>query len=296
MEGMVIWLVLIGALVGFALLAVMMRRVRLAELEKVQLDEPLLDDARIRLLEFVKRHSYSLGTWVDLTPFWKSENLRRDGDRLAVMAPLLRDAVLLVPVRSNGIDELARRAIDWFALELPRKVQLPELVFRRMYQGEPLVIESMTVAGDWVMGNQDNSVTGGNRAGRDNVGGDRVGRDKAGRDAHGATAGGSLAGSANVASPHQGHQLISSPSDLADALSALADQALARGESSEVVDALRWAATSATSGSQPNPQDQAKHQRTLDRAGDWVQAGLRAVAEGVTGALADHWLMTILQA
>lgn len=289
------WLVPAGVIIVCFALAVVLRRVRLATLQRWELNADAHDELRVRLLDYVKRHSYQLGRWVDLAPFWKSERVRRDGDRFAVLAPLLQEAVLLVPVPTSGIDAVAYRVANWVGLELPGQVQLPEIVFRRMCQGDPLVIEQMSVAGDWVLGNQDKSWTGGNRVAGNYIGGDNVGRDKAGRDAHGISAAGSVANSGNIDSVHDGNVQISTLADLHDALSEVAAQAQARGEDPAVVAALRWAAGSALSGDQPYPQDLSKHQRTLDRAGEWLQGILRSVAESAAGALAGHWLMDILR-
>lgn len=294
MGSLIDWLLFVLVGVTFFVVALVHRRARLADLQGCELTREEHDDTRIRLLEYVQRHSYRLGTWVDIATFWNMQGLKRDADRLAVLAPLLEEVVLLVPGHASYIDALANRIGDWFFLSLPNRVQLPELVFRRMCQGESIVIKKMIVSGDWVMGDQDKSMNFGLRAGRDTIVGDRIGRDKAGRDAHGVTAGGSVADSANLASVHEGSVRISTPTELAAALMRLAERAEAREETEAVIAALRWAAAIAASDARPLPEDQARHQRTLDRANDWLRAGLSSVVEGATGAVVGHWLLGIL--
>ena len=61
------------------------------------------------------------------------------------------------------------------------------------------------------------------------------------------------------------------------------------------MEALHWAAGMATSRQPPQAREQSVHQRILDRAGPLVRAGLSAIVEGVTGALAGTWLVELLK-
>ncbi len=288
------WIIRLGLLAVLALVVVLLRRIRLGELQRFELSEDDISVLRLDLLDYVRMHSYTMGAWVKLRPFWKQHRVRMDGDRLRVLSPLLEEAVLLVEKPISGFQRMVESAVDWFGLPLPEQVVLPELVFRRMSQGEPLVIDNVVVNGDWVMGDQDNSTNVGTRAGGDIVGGDMVGHDKAGRDARGVHAGGSMSHSGNSHSSVPGSVVITTQHELAEALVSLAAEAQQRGSHEDTVDALLWAADAARSEDDPEPREAIRMQRILDKAENWVRTAFAAIVSGVAGGLADHWVVHLL--
>lgn len=295
MENWITWVAAVVFAAGLGALAIFARNRRLRTLQVYECDADRHDQLRSLLMEYVGRHSYAFGAWVDLSPFWKKEGVRLEGDRLRILAPLLDEVVFLVPVPQGGIDRLSHRVIDWFSLALPDRVSLPEIVFRRMYQGESITVGRVEVKGDWVGGNQDKSVNFGARAGRDIAGGGIAGRDQAAGDARSINADGEVVGSGNVGDTSGADLRIASRSDLHWALRELGQEAQSRGESESVIRALKWAAEASISEGEPGRVEQSRNQRALDRGSEWLRAALGAIATGVTGALASHWLVEILR-
>lgn len=295
MDDWLTWVAAVAFAAGLGALAIFARNRRLRTLQVSEYDADRHDQLRSLLVEYVGRHSYALGTWVDLPPFWKKEGVKLEGDRLKILAPLLEEVVLLVPVPQGEIDKISHRVIDWFSLALPDRVMLPEIVFRRMYQGESITVGRIEIKGDWVAGSQDKSVNFGPRAGRDMAGGDIAGRDQAAGDARSINTEGEVVGSGNVGDAWGADLRIASRSDLHRALRELGQEAQSRGESESVTRALKWAAEASISEGEPDRVEQSRNQRALDRGSEWLRAAMSAIASGVTGALTGHWLVEILR-
>lgn len=286
---------LVLVVVGLLALGVVVRIARSAYLRRVTLTDEQTRDLQVRITDAARRASIQPGMEINLLPFWAKSGIK-EPDRRAVIHPLVETNIFGWYERQsadgfeNFLDAVGR--VLWMPTR--SRVVVSQWVKDDSARGESATVIIEKVLGGIDMSQTDNSINFGPRAGRDVIGGDRVGHDKAGRDAHGVSAGGDMYHSGNVDSAFDGNFSVSTTDELGDALTALAGEAQRRGEPPAVVDALRWAAQCATGGQQPNPLDQAKHQRTLDRASEWLQAALRSIAEGATGALVGHWMLNIL--
>mgnify|MGYP001168466091 CR=1 FL=1 len=277
------------------LVAGVVRVLRTRRLSQVTLEPEQIRQLQIELTEAARRESTQPGMHINLLPFWKGSRIK-EADRQAVINPLIDSRVFTARERRSA-SEFENMWNDFWRRvwrPTPYEIVVSQSAREGGSRGNSVTVINQKVLGGIDMSVTDNSVNFGPRTGRDVVGGDNVGHDKAGRDARGVRAGGSVVDSANAGYLRHGGVDIGTPNELAKALTVLAAGAKARGESSDVVEALMWCAARATSSTHPDPRDQAKRQRALDRAGEWVQIGLQAIAEGVTGALAGHWIVSIL--
>lgn len=284
------YLLVLVIVIGGAALA--LRWMRFKELDKQEMTPDELEATRSSLLAYVQKRTHSLGVWVALPPVWRNVHAT-EGDRHQILEPLLREEVFLV----RDTTENSPTATTWnpgWLMNLPTEVCLSEREWITMSRGEPVHVGDLIIMGDWVNGAQDNSVTHGDRAGRDITHGDNVGHDKLGPAAHGLSAGGDVSGSANEGSSWEDFT-ISTSTELESALTQLADQADARAENSQGADSLRWAAAMLTSRTAPSARDQAIHQRTLDRSNGWLRDSLTAIIQSVSGTLANHWVVEFLR-
>lgn len=284
---------LIVILVGLILAAVIVRVLRSIYLRKVTLSDTSIRNLQAEITENARRASIQPGMEVDLAGFWRKSGIK-EPDRRAVVQPLINSNVF------GWYERKSSDAFEQFFAETGRLMWNPTrtkvVVSQWVRDGrEPAQVVVEQALGPLYFGPVDNSTTFGDRAGRDITGGDRVGGDKSAGDLTKIFAAGSVAGSANQGRTNFDASSITTRDELGSALSALASQAAQRRESDDVVGALRWAAAMAAEDSAPAARDQAKHQRTLDRASGWVRGGLNAILEGVSGALAGEWLVDLLR-
>lgn len=281
------------ALMGLVVALVLVRLARERYLRRVTLDDRRIRELQVSLTEEARRASLRQGMEIDLAPFWKGSRLR-EPDRRAVIHPLMDEHVFgwIERPSADGFERFLEAVGRLVWNPTRRKVFVSQWVTNERKPTQ-LVIEQ--ALGPLIFGDVDNSITHGNRAGRDTIGGDRVGRDKVGGDATTTSAGGSVFGSGNHGPTSVGHVEITSESELRDALKALSQRAADRAEPEDVVAALRWAADMANSDAAPAAREQTRHQRVLDRASSWVRNGLDVIVKGVTGALAEHWLVELIK-
>lgn len=281
------------AVVGVILACVLVRVLRENYLRKVTLSDEAIRGLQIELTERSRRASLQPGMEVDLSPFWRKSGIK-EPDRRAVIHPLVDEQVFgWYERRSDDAAENFFAGVARIVWNPTRAKVFVSQWVRDKSESSTVIVETML--GPLVLGDFDNSTTYGDRAGRDVHIGDTVGGDKVGGDSTRVSAGGSVIASANEGATDIAGVSIATEADLGEALRQLEYQAAARGEGSELVSALRWAATMATTGQQPEARDQARNQRVLDNAGSWVRAGLGAIVQGVTGALAGNWLVELLK-
>lgn len=288
-----IFVTLVAILVALIAAVVVVRAFRSSYLRKVTLDDTTIRNLQAEITDGARLASIQPGMEVDLAGFWRKSGIK-EPDRRAVIQPLIDSNVF------GWYERKSNDAFEQFLADVGRlmwnptrtKVVVSQWV-RDDREAAQVVIEQ--ALGPLYFGDVDNSTTLGDRAGRDFTGGDRIGGDKAGGDLTKVRAAGSVIGSANQGRTSFEGSPITTGEELSSALCDLASQAAQRRESDEVVAALRWAAEMAAGNSVPDARDQAKHQRTLDRASGWVRSSLSAILEGVSGALAGGWLLDLLR-
>lgn len=292
MDILVALLPVLGVALGLVIAGVAVRAIRENYLRKVSLSPEEIREFQIHLTEEARVASTQPLMEIDLAPYWYRSRIK-EPDRRAIIHPLVDQKVFGWYEHRSGdsltdfMDGLGR--MIWNPTR--RKVYVSQWVTGKS-ESATVIIEE--VLGTLIVGDVDNSTTYGHRAGRDVFVGDRVGGDKIGRDSSGIHAGRDVVGSANEGDTDVRIAPIVTERELGQALRQLEYQAAARGEDDEVVEALRWAANSAVSGELPEARDQSRKQRILDGAGPWVRAGISAILEGVTGALAENWLVELL--
>lgn len=251
---------------------------------------------QIEVTDSARRRSIQPGMEIDLTSEWTSRRIR-EPDQRAVLEPLLNSHVFGWLEKSTGstFDDVAGAVIKAIWNPTRRHVVVSQWITTER-ESTTVIIER--VLGSVVVGDQDNSVTHSHRAGGDIVEGDKIGRDKVGRDSMtdaSQTISGDVSGS-----QIDGPELVSSrgietAEELSVALLMLQRQAGVRGEDPATVAALKWAARSAVAMERPEPAELIKHERALSRASHWLRTGVAAIVEGASGALATHWVVSMLQ-
>lgn len=281
---------ILGALI---VTVVVVRIFRSTYLRKVTLDDTMIRSLQAEITDSARRASIQPGMEIDLAGFWRRSGFK-EPDRRAVIQPLIDSNVF------GWYERKSSDAFEQFLADVGRLMWNPtrtKVVVSQWVKDDrvPTHVVIEQALGPLYFGDVDNSTTFGDRAGHDITGGDRIGGDKSGGDLTKIRAAGSVIGSSNQGRTSFEASPITSGDELGSALSDLASQAAQRHESDDVVAALRWAARMAAGDSAPDARDQAKHQRTLDRASGWIRSSLSAILEGVSGALAGEWLVDLLR-
>lgn len=282
-----------GILLSLVVLGAAVRAARTAYLQRVTLTDERLRELQVDITERARTASLTPGQEIDLRPYWRQSRLR-EPDRRAVVHSLIASHVFGWYERTGG------DATEALLTRIGRAVWMPtrtHVIVSQWIVGTDtstrVVIEK--VLGTVVVGDVDASTTYGPRAGGDVIGGDSVGGDKAGGNMTKAASGGSatsaVGGDAVVWAP----VTITTPLELSDALSRLADRAAAHSPAPETIEAIRWAAAMATSTEEPPALEHSRHQRVLDRAAPWIREGIAHIVRGVSGAVASHWLVEFLR-
>jgi hypothetical protein len=284
---------LAATVLSLTLIGIGVRVARAGYLRRVTLTERQLRELQVDLTDKVRIASLTPGQEVDLSSYWRGSGFR-EPDRRAVVESLISSHVFGWYERRSGeagADFIASVS-DFVWMPTRTRVVVSQWVAAAQ-DSSRIVIER--VMGSVVIGDVDSSTTYGSRAGRDLVGGDVVGGDKVGGSITKAEGGGFAMSSITSDGAAPQPPDITNLVELKDALARLADRAEADSHSPEVIEALRWASSMATSQDPVSAQDQARYQRVLDRAVPWVREGIGNIVRGASGAIASHWLLEFLR-